>query len=90
MVPWIRTGPHERQRAGTHAESLDEADFARFLRESRPNDFDLMLEIKDKERSAQRALALAEGDPRLQLGMPDKSSQAISRRGAERSEGNSR
>ena len=78
------------QRAGTHADSLDEADFARFLRASRPHDFDLMLEIKDKERSALRALAMATGDPRLQLGMSDRSSQTISRRGAGPAEGDSR
>lgn len=78
------------QRAGTHADSLDEADFARFLRDSQPHDFDLMLEIKDKERSALRALALAAGDPRLQLSLSERSSQAISRRGAGPAEGDSR
>ena len=75
------------QRAGTHAESLDEADFARFLRESQPHDFDLMLEIKDKERSALRALALAAGDPRLRSCKSDGSSRAFSRGGAETAEG---
>lgn len=50
---------------GSHARSLDEAHFLRFLEESRPHDFDLMLEVKDKERSALRALVLAQDDPRL-------------------------
>jgi UV DNA damage endonuclease len=77
------------QRAGTHADSLDEDDFTRFLRESRPHDFDLMLEIKDKEQSALRAVALAAGDPRLEPGTPDGSSRAYSRRGAEGAEGGS-
>lgn len=42
-------------RLGSHAYTLDEAHFCRFLRESYPHDFDLMLEIKDKEQSALRA-----------------------------------
>ncbi len=52
-------------RMGSHARSLDEAHFLRFLKESWPHDFDLMLEVKDKERSALRALTLAQNDPRL-------------------------
>lgn len=52
-------------RMGSHARSLDEAHFLRFLEESRPHDFDLMLEVKDKEQSALRALSLAQDDPRL-------------------------
>lgn len=45
-------------RPGSHAHTLDEAHFRRFLEESRPHDFDLMLEVKDKERSALRALEI--------------------------------
>ncbi len=45
-------------RPGSHAHTLDEAHFRRFLAESRPHDFDLMLEVKDKERSALRALEI--------------------------------
>jgi len=52
-------------RRGSHANALDREHFRRFLEESRPYDFDLMLEVKDKERSALRALELARGDPRL-------------------------
>lgn len=47
-------------RLGSHAYQLDELHFRRFLAESRPYDFDLMLEIKDKERSALRALQIAQ------------------------------
>jgi len=65
MVDYSSQAPDARP--GTHVHSLDAADFRKFLRDSRPHDFDLMLEIKDKERSALRALALAAGDPRLQL-----------------------
>ncbi len=64
MVDYSSQAPDARP--GTHVHSLDAADFRKFLRDSRPHDFDLMLEIKDKERSALRALALAAGDPRLQ------------------------
>lgn len=44
-------------RKGTHAEHIDAADFRRFVRAAEGRDFDVMLEIKDKERSALRALA---------------------------------
>jgi UV DNA damage endonuclease len=53
------------RRRGSHAASLNDADFARFLAASAGRDVDLMLEIKDKEASALRALALAAGDLRL-------------------------
>jgi UV DNA damage endonuclease len=53
------------KRPGAHAEHLDPEDFGRFLRASGSQDFDIMLEIKDKEASAKIALALAAGDPRL-------------------------
>lgn len=59
------SSPHRDGRRGSHAHALDEDHFLRFLEESRPHDFDLMLEVKDKERSALRALALVDGDSRL-------------------------
>ncbi|HTY45006.1 MAG TPA: UV DNA damage repair endonuclease UvsE [Patescibacteria group bacterium] len=45
-------------RPGAHAQSIDRKDFLRFLEATRPFDFDMMLEIKDKERSALMALKL--------------------------------
>jgi UV DNA damage endonuclease len=42
-------------RTGSHAESIDLKHFARFIVASAGMDFDIMLEIKDKEKSALRA-----------------------------------
>lgn len=53
------------KRRGTHAHSIDPRDFKGFLADSRPIDFDCMLEIKDKEESALRAVAVARGDDRF-------------------------
>jgi UV DNA damage endonuclease len=47
------------QRTGSHAKTLDSRRFKRFLLETKGIDFDLMLEIKDKERSALTALEIA-------------------------------
>jgi UV DNA damage endonuclease len=52
-------------RAGTHAETIDLDDFRRFLAISRPFDVDVMLEIKDKETSALKAVLAASADPRV-------------------------
>jgi len=43
------------ERAGSHAESIDLKRFARFIAATAAFDFDIMLEIKDKEKSALRA-----------------------------------
>jgi UV DNA damage endonuclease len=53
------------KRRGAHTEQIVPGDFSQFLLDSRPFDFDLMLEIKDKEKSARAALVLAARDPRL-------------------------
>jgi UV DNA damage endonuclease len=50
---------------GAHAEHLDQSDFTRFLLQSQPYDFDLMLEIKNKERSTLQALKISAKDKRL-------------------------
>lgn len=44
-------------RPGSHAESVDLRHFARFVAAAGDLDFDIMLEIKDKEKSALRARA---------------------------------
>lgn len=53
------SSPLPNGRFGSHAHALDAGHFRRFLEESRPYDFDLMLEVKDKERSALQALEVA-------------------------------
>jgi UV DNA damage endonuclease len=58
------------KRTGAHAMHIVAEDFRQFLTETRPADFDLMLEIKDKEKSALAAIALARDDPRLVTGAP--------------------
>jgi UV DNA damage endonuclease len=55
----------QANRRGAHSSSLDSKAFRRFMQESRSYDFDLMLEIKDKEISAIKAVELAAKDPRL-------------------------
>lgn len=52
-------------RRGRHAESLDGADFERFLAGTAPTDMDIMLEIKDKEKSALAAVGIARRDARF-------------------------
>jgi UV DNA damage endonuclease len=53
------------QRTGTHAASIDVAKFRKFLIETRPFDFDVMLEIKDKEKSGIEAVKIAMSDGRF-------------------------
>jgi len=52
-------------RRGNHAVQLDQSHFLEFLARSRPFDFDVMLEIKEKERAAKRALEIARNDQRI-------------------------
>lgn len=48
-------------RKGTHSYSLDPKHFTRFVKETGGMDFDIILEIKNKEKSALKALKLLEG-----------------------------
>ncbi|MBN1861145.1 MAG: UV DNA damage repair endonuclease UvsE [Candidatus Thermoplasmatota archaeon] len=63
MVDYSSQKPHMRK--GSHAEHLNNPDFSRFLLRSKPYDFDLMLEIKDKEKSAIKAVKVLESDIRF-------------------------
>ena len=51
--------------ARQHAESIDICRFEDFLKETFPVDFDVMLEIKDKEKSAIKAVKVASHDSRF-------------------------
>ncbi|MDH5754053.1 MAG: UV DNA damage repair endonuclease UvsE [Candidatus Bathyarchaeota archaeon] len=53
------------QLRGKHAESIDTEHFRKFLEETKPFDFDIMLEIKDKEKSAFKAIKVASQDYRF-------------------------
>jgi len=53
------------ERKGRHTNSIDPKAFRKFLVQTNPFDFDLMLEIKDKERSALKAIEIASHDPRF-------------------------
>jgi UV DNA damage endonuclease len=70
-IPMIDYSSQEPgKRAGAHAMHIVAEDFRQFLKETLPADFDLMLEIKDKEKSALAALGIARDDPRLVSGVP--------------------
>lgn len=45
---------------GSHADSIDVNDFSNFISSTDSIDFDVMLEIKDKETSALKAVGIIE------------------------------
>jgi len=65
MVDYSSQGPKRRPKS--HAEKIDIGDFENFISRSRPYDIDIMLEIKDKEKSAMKALKVAKKDKRFIL-----------------------
>jgi UV DNA damage endonuclease len=68
-IPMIDYSSQEPgRRFGAHATQIVEEDFRQFIKETMPVDFDIMLEIKDKEKSALAALDIARDDPRLVIG----------------------
>jgi len=65
-IPMVDYSSQKRgQRKGRHAPSIDTRDFKQFLEETKFFDFDLMLEIKDKEKSALKAIEIARHDRRF-------------------------
>ena len=54
-------------RKGKHVETLNLGIFRGFLEETKPFDFDIMLEIKDKEMSALKAIEIASQDNRFSV-----------------------
>jgi UV DNA damage endonuclease len=59
------SSPDPVGRPGKHPQSIDIDDFSAFLALTAPFDFDCMLEIKDKERSALLAIDAARNDRRF-------------------------
>ncbi len=59
------------ERKGRHAQSIDLGAFKDFLEQTRLFDFDLMLEIKDKEKSALKAIEIASDDPRFKSALQE-------------------
>jgi UV DNA damage endonuclease len=58
-IPMVDYSSQQKgQRCGSHAKTLNPAKFKGFLQEIRGLDFDVMLEIKDKENSAFKALEI--------------------------------
>ncbi len=53
------------ERKGKHIETINLRKFKKFMEETKPFDFDIMLEIKDKEKSALKAIKVASQDDRL-------------------------
>ena len=47
---------NEGEKKGSHSKHININLFKQFIKETRPLDFDIMLEIKDKERSALEAI----------------------------------
>jgi UV DNA damage endonuclease len=54
-------------RKGKHAKTLNLGIFREFLEETKPYDFDIILEIKDKEMSALKAIEIASQDNRFSV-----------------------
>lgn len=65
MIDYSSQEPDEKE--GKHAGSIDEEDFREFIEKSKPYDFDIMLEIKDKEKSALKAVDIISSDDRFDL-----------------------
>ena len=65
-IPMIDYSSQEKnEKTGRHATHIDKKDFICFLKDSEPIDVDVMLEIKDKEKSALEAVRLAKTDSRF-------------------------
>ena len=63
MLDYSQPAPGKTK--GSHAASIDVREFRRFLSETSPLNFDIMLEIKDKEKSALKAVKAARHDARF-------------------------
>ncbi len=55
------------EKKGTHTHKIDTNDFKHFIEITKPYDFDIMLEIKDKEKSALKVVRVLINDERFIL-----------------------
>ena len=63
-IPMVDYSSQEKnEKTGKHANHIDKQDFAKFLYKIESMDFDIMLEIKDKEKSALKAIEIAKTSP---------------------------
>jgi len=65
MVDYSSQQHHARK--GKHAASIDVEHFNRFLAMTTPFDYDIMLEIKDKDKSGLKAVGIASADDRFKV-----------------------
>jgi UV DNA damage endonuclease len=56
---------HPEKEKPSHSEHIQLKDFKKFIEQTRDHNFDVMLEIKDKENSALKALEVLNDDKRL-------------------------
>lgn len=54
-----------KAKPGSHADSINLRHFKKFLDSTKPYDFDIMLEIKNKEKSALQAIKVLQNDKRF-------------------------
>jgi UV DNA damage endonuclease len=52
---------NEGDKKGNHSKSVDILSFKQFLKETKGFDFDVMLEVKDKEKSALKVIRCIKG-----------------------------
>ncbi len=65
-IPMIDYSSQEKgEKRGKHTTHINDDDFTQFLYNTRSIDADVMLEIKDKEQSANKAVCLAQSDSRF-------------------------
>jgi UV DNA damage endonuclease len=63
MVDYSSQQPNMRK--GKHAETVDLNDFEKFIDLTKQHDFDIMLEIKDKEKSVLKVIEIVKSDTRF-------------------------
>ncbi|MBS3749785.1 MAG: UV DNA damage repair endonuclease UvsE [Candidatus Thermoplasmatota archaeon] len=77
-IPMVDYSSQEQnEKIGKHATHINQKDFICFLQSINSIDFDIMLEIKDKEKSALEAISLAKSDPRFIFKYKKKDNERI-------------